>query len=448
MSNDIKYDIIADATRFGNGVRSAERDAKHLQSTVIGIGTTSSRSAAQFQNSTSKMGQAVGQLAYGVEDAVSVFGTMGLAGALRASSNNMSGIAMSMGGPWAVAATVLGTSVAALAIKYFEAGSDAKTSANDIGLFTDRLKAQQEQIKENIRFQQKLADIRTTEKAGEERKSLTQDIEQRAAAIEDLKRQARNLEGVIENARQNNAGLDQEYGFVGQWMFGAGTKNEEEQLKKLRELLNQEEQEIGKARARMSQIKEETPQIQAREEQDKAAKQAKKDLDDQKKLAEELANESMTDQDRYLKRMKEIQTLRDSGKITEEQSAKYAKFAADQLEKQVQSQKESNQLLAGAMDIRSAEAYGVIAKAEAMAFRPTSRFTLPQLPQAPKPAADLEDPNVAFMREWRQKWLDNLPVAPGKEKPNKAEEETAQGIKRIGDILERTGPAIPVVGLN
>jgi len=451
MANDIKYDIIADATRFGNGVRTAEKDAMHLQSTLIGIGSASDRSSAQFRSSTSKMGQAVGQLAYGVEDAVSVFGTMGLAGALQASSNNLSGIAMSMGGPWAVAATVLGTSVAALAIKYFTAGSDAKTAANDLGLFTDRLREQQEQIKSNIKFKQQLADIRTTEKAAEEQKGLAYDIEQRATAIEDLKRQSKNLEGVLKNARENNAGLDQEYGFVGQWMFGTDTSNEENQLKKLRELLNREEEEIGKSKARMSQLKEESPQVQVREKQDEAAKQAKEDLEDQKKLMEDLAKESMTAQDRYLQRIKEIKTLEDAGKITVEQSAKYQKYAADQLEKQVQSQRESNRLLAGAMDIRSAEAFGVMAKAEAMATKPFRRFVLPQLPQEPKPIAETKSVEQ-IIQEWFVKSQiaggDAIINSSGSSKESlKAEQESAIGIKRIGDILERR-PSIPVVGLN
>lgn len=450
MANDIKYDIIADATRFGNGVRAAEQDAMRLQKTMNRVSSSSVPSSGILGSGGRNGSMIIQQLAFAAEDAATQFGTRGLAGAMMAAGNNITFAAAMINPTIGVIASLTSVGIMS-ALTYLKIADNAKTAANDLGLFTDRLREQQEQLKSNIKFKQQLADIRTTEKAAEEQKGLAYDIEQRATAIEDLKRQAKNLEGVLKNARENNAGLDQEYGFVGQWMFGTDTSNEENQLKKLRELLNREEEEIGKSKARMSQIKEESPQVQVREKQDEAAKQAKEDLEDQKKLMEDLAKESMTAQDRYLQRIKEIKTLEDAGKITVEQSAKYQKYAADQLEKQVQSQRESNRLLAGAMDIRSAEAYGVMAKAEAMATKPFRRFMLPQLPQEPKPIAETKSIDQ-IIQEWFVKSQiaggDAIINSSGSSKESlKAEQESAVGIKRIGDILERR-PSIPVVGLN
>ena len=451
MANDIKYDIIADATRFGNGVRAAEQDAIRLQKTINRVSSSSVPASGGILGSGGKNGaMIVQQLAFAAEDAATQFGIRGLAGAMMAAGNNITFAASMINPTIGVIASLTSVGIMS-ALTYLKIADNAKTAANDIGVFTDRLREQKEQLKANVKFKQQLADIRTDEKASEERKGLAYDIEQRASAIEDLKRQAQNLEGVIKNARDANSGLNQEYGFVGQWMFGSDTSNEENQLKKLRELLNQEEIEIGEAKARMSQIKEESPQIQEREKRDKSAKQAKEDAEDQKKLMEDLAKESMTAQDRYLQRIKEIKTLRDAGKITDEQSAKYQKFAADQLEKQVESQRESNRLLSGAMDIRSAEAYGVMAKAEAMTVKRVRRFTLPQLPQEPKPIAETKSIDQII-----QEWFIKSQIASGdgtatsnnsSKESLRAEQESAVGIKRIGDILERR-PSIPIVGLN
>lgn len=451
MANDIKYDIIADATRFGNGVRAAEQDAIRLQKTINRVSSSSVPASGGILGSGGKNGaMIVQQLAFAAEDAATQFGTRGLAGAMMAAGNNITFAASMINPTIGVIASLTSVGIMS-ALTYLKIANNAKTAANDIGVFTDRLREQQEQLKSNVKFKQQLADIRTDEKASEERKGLAYDIEQRASAIEDLKRQAQNLEGVLKNARDTNSGLNQEYGFVGQWMFGSDTSNEENQLKKLRELLNQEEIEIGEAKARMSQLKEESPQIQEREKRDKSAKQAKEDAEDQKKLMDDLAKESMTAQDRYLQRIKEIKTLKDAGKITDEQSAKYQKFAADQLEKQVESQRESNRLLSGAMDIRSAEAYGVMAKAEAMAAKPFRRFTLPQLPQEPKPIAETKSIDQII-----QEWFVKSQIASGdgtaasnnsSKESLRAEQESAVGIKRIGDILERR-PSIPIVGLN
>lgn len=450
MANDIKYDIIADATRFGNGVRTAEKDAIRLHNTMNRISSQSAESMNGLSRSSRNGSMIIKQLAFAAEDAATQFGTRGFAGALMAAGNNITFAASMMGGSIGVI-TSMALTGAMLAMTYFRIGNNAKTAANDVDVFTDALRSQQDQLKENIKFQQKLSDLRTTEKAESERKGIAEDVEQRAAAIEDLKRQSRNLQAVIDQAKKTNSGLDQEYGFVGQWMLGTDTSTQEKQLGKLRELLNQEELEVAKSRSRLSQLKESEPAIKSREETDKAKEKAKQDAEDQKKLIEDLANESITAQDRYLKRMQEIQSLRSMGKITEEQSAKYQKYAADQLEKQVQSQRESNRLLAGAMDIRSAEAYGVMAKAESMAMKPFRRFMLPQLPQEPKPIAETKSIDQ-IIQEWFVKSQiaggDAIINSNGSSKESlKAEQESAVGIKRIGDILERR-PSIPVVGLN
>lgn len=454
MANDIKYDIIADATRFGNGVRNAEKDALRLHNTMSRISSQSAESMNGFGKSGRNGSMIIQQLAFAAEDAATQFGTRGLAGAIMAAGNNITFVASMMGGPIGVITSLVLTGTM-LAMTYFRIGNNAKTAANDVDVFADALRSQQDQLKENIKFQQKLADLRTGEKAESERKGIAEDIEQRAASIEDLKRQAKNLQGVIDTAKKNNSGLDQEYGFVGQWMFGSDVSTQEKQLSKLRELLNQEEQEVAKSRSRLSQLKESSPEIKAREETDKATEKAKQDAEDQKKLIEDLANESMTAQDRYLKRMQEIQSLRSAGKITEAESAKYATYAADQLEQQTQSQRSLNQLLTGAMDIRSAEAFGVMAKAEARS-RLTRGFSIPQFSQAqlsspvPEVKSDgryekmepqSKSPEVQAIEQRISEWLNRTKGSESLEK------DSAVGIKRIGDILERR-PSIPVVGLN
>lgn len=445
--NDIKYDIIADATRFGNGVRAAEKDAMRLQGTVNRINSQSASATGVFSSNANRTGQAITQLAYGVEDAVSQFGTMGLAGALRGASNNLSGVAAAMGGPWAVAATVLGTTVAALGIQYFTSGKNAKSAKQQIDDYTESVKKQIDQIKANVEFQQKLDKIRTGEDAAKQRSDLQDDIAAREAAIKDLRRQQNNLQGLIDNAIANNNKLDQEMPF-GQFFFGADINKEREKLKEIGKLIQDEQEQVGKARAKLNDFRNAAPEIQAREEQDKASKKMKEDIEDQRRLSEELAKESMTAQDRYFERLKQIDALKTSGQITAEQAAKYERYAADQLEKQVELRRESNRLLTGALDIRSAEAFGVLANAQARSSIRVARFVAPSLPSAPQPVPEVAS-NEQQVMDWLRRFNEERTahLAPANDKSLKAEEATASGVKRIGDILERR-PSIPVVGLN
>src|SRR5262245_37718568 len=78
-----------------------------------------SQSTAAFRRNNEIMRNGI----YLVEDAASVYGTQGLAGAVRAASNNLTMMAMTMGGPWMAAITVATVAITQLWLA-FKKGKD------------------------------------------------------------------------------------------------------------------------------------------------------------------------------------------------------------------------------------------------------------------------------------------------------------------------------------
>jgi len=72
-----------------------------------------------------RMQMAINQAIFAVDDAVTVYGTMGLAGAVRAASNNLTMMAGLLGGPWGLA---IGVAIAAATQLYFTLNKAAEAT--------------------------------------------------------------------------------------------------------------------------------------------------------------------------------------------------------------------------------------------------------------------------------------------------------------------------------
>lgn len=100
---------------------------------------TAGRSVSATGSRLGSLNSTLGQTAFMVEDAASQFGTQGLAGALRGASNNMTMLAMSMGGPVVGAVTVATVAVTQLYMAFNQVGEAADKSANKVDHFSDQI---------------------------------------------------------------------------------------------------------------------------------------------------------------------------------------------------------------------------------------------------------------------------------------------------------------------
>lgn len=177
-----KVDI---STRFlgdhGNLIRSIEIVNKKLEAQAKTV-RRSKRDWRQFtQNAI-----------FGVEDVASTVGTGGLAGAIRAASNNATMMLMAVGGPWMTAFGVAAAAALQLALALDLFGESADEAAEKAKkLLDDYIKG----LKEGMRQQETIHNFN--------RRILDGTIEQRKAAIDGLKEQIDSEKSVLKYLEKN-----------------------------------------------------------------------------------------------------------------------------------------------------------------------------------------------------------------------------------------------------
>lgn len=160
---DLIFLLDVDTTQYERGFDRAEKRMPHFEATmkrslqrlpdvdraIAGTG----QSAAGAIGNTKNLGRAFLELSRGVEDAASVYGTMGLAGAFRASSNNLSQFA-SIIHPAAGAVTGLAVAAGSVLIpKLFEQDEKVEESKEKVRTLSEEISHLRENMEKGFSLQ-------------------------------------------------------------------------------------------------------------------------------------------------------------------------------------------------------------------------------------------------------------------------------------------------------
>lgn len=134
---------------------------------------------------------------YGIEDIASTIGTGGLAGATRAASNNITMMAMAVGGTWGMAAGVAVTTALQLGLAFSGIEDSSKDAEEKIKAQEEALNAYNKRLDESIALAEKQASLQKKLKDG--------DLEERAKAKESLAEEIKQKEVVARHLQRELA---------------------------------------------------------------------------------------------------------------------------------------------------------------------------------------------------------------------------------------------------
>lgn len=271
-----------------------------------------SSAASGGVGTANRWGRAFQQFSYGIEDAASQFGTMGIAGAVRGASNNLSAGLMAFGtkagiyGSVASTALLLVTSMTSLA----EAEEKERQAA-------ERNAESQRKVLEAIRnraeFEAKLRDERKVSTVESESKSARQSIEGIRAAEAEAKRQFDNQKALVDQKQKHLQDAYDKLNYVGAW--GAGpTAHDVKTLAELGKNLETLASERRRLEKENEERQKQMPEVKKRQEADEAEKkrqeEAKKAQDDAKRDAERYYDDSLNAVEKYEREYNKIWKLR------------------------------------------------------------------------------------------------------------------------------------------
>lgn len=124
--SNLSSKLTLNTQEFTSGVNQAGQEASRFGSRMNRINRGSNQAAGGFRN----QGFAIQQLAFAAEDAAAVYGTSGLAGAFRASANNLSMFAMLMN-PVAGIITSIGIAISAAVLPSLMRWANAADAAKE-----------------------------------------------------------------------------------------------------------------------------------------------------------------------------------------------------------------------------------------------------------------------------------------------------------------------------
>lgn len=143
---------------FNEAVRRAVKQVGRLPAAT-------QRAERGMQKSTKRMGFAMQQLGFGVEDFLTQYGTMGFAGGLRAAGNNISMFAAQIN-PLAGVVAGVGTALTAMFLNIGNAAEKAAEKQNALKESIDSIKKALTEAGEQAAFEKALQDIMTDAAAG------------------------------------------------------------------------------------------------------------------------------------------------------------------------------------------------------------------------------------------------------------------------------------------
>ena len=170
-----------------------------------------------------RYGMAIQQLAFGLEDAATQFGTMGLAGAVRGASNNLSAAAMVMG-PIAGIAASLGATALLVGTNFMTSGKQAREFAEDIKELEKQYSGLQLRIRDARAFaeQRNEASLIPTMDSASASKALRANRDEMEKNEAEIKQRSQNIpsmlrgmtEKLLKQAEERRAHPGAEAGFI------------------------------------------------------------------------------------------------------------------------------------------------------------------------------------------------------------------------------------------
>lgn len=194
MANDIAVSVGLQNQQFLNGMQQ-NKQALQSHDQVIGRARVNFLKYESSMRSATKMsGQhrmVLQNSIYMVEDAASVYGTMGLAGAVRAASNNLTMMASAFG-PWGMAATVAVTTATQLYMAFNKDAEGAKNAKKEIDEYGEALRKQSDAAAEASQKNRSIREGGRSDLAGQYDDAKGK-IEDTKAALENLNKEQRKL---------------------------------------------------------------------------------------------------------------------------------------------------------------------------------------------------------------------------------------------------------------
>lgn len=172
---------------FAKGADAATRDAanafRRMNAEVRTATATFGKATSAVRVNQSVISNAV----FMVEDAASVWGTMGLAGAVRAASNNLTMMAAAFG-PWAMVATVAVTTATQLYLAFNKTNKEEEKAVEAHKSAADAIRERTAAMREQLDFQrelQKATDHAESIDVGKEQGRKVNELRRSAAMIQE-----------------------------------------------------------------------------------------------------------------------------------------------------------------------------------------------------------------------------------------------------------------------
>lgn len=304
------------------------------------------------------------QLAFAAEDAATQFGTRGFAGALMAAGNNLT-FAASMMGPTTGILASLGLTGVMVAATMLRIGQAAKEEADAVKLAAESHNKYKQAIEERVSFERQLSSIKDESSFTSMRQNAEDELESNSRLMQKTLDQIAVLKNKQEAAKEALA--ERGSAFRGradlyQWFTGGALGRVEKPIEDLQKEISATSDQISKVQSEFDVIVKRRDEIMAAGEK---AMQFNRERDARSAKAEEWLDESerISDaEDKMTLRQEMIESRRK--RLTEEKRTN------------------NSRLLSGAMDIRSVEAFGVMANAQAQSMLPGMGGASQQTPKA------------------------------------------------------------------
>lgn len=160
MANDIAIDMHLNNQRYmqqmaasKQSMQTFSKTMEHSRGSFQQFESNMKRSSGSMRINTNVMQNAI----YMVEDMSSVYGTSGLAGAIRAGSNNLTMMASAFG-PWGMAAAVAVSSATQLYLAFNKGADSAKASSDAVKKYGEQLSKVMDIEARRVEFQHSLRD--------------------------------------------------------------------------------------------------------------------------------------------------------------------------------------------------------------------------------------------------------------------------------------------------
>ena len=163
---------------------------------AAGMGQASS-AVGRFTASAGQMNMAVSQLAFAADDVVQVYGQSGVAGALRAASNNISMMAASLFGVKGLMIAVAASAATQLALSFNKARDEAAEATAATAAFREELEAVSRTVPRNAAVRPQLREIAGLSKVGD----AFREQNRGRNALQDMLSERRDAEAVLKDLR-------------------------------------------------------------------------------------------------------------------------------------------------------------------------------------------------------------------------------------------------------